>query len=106
VARARAGAEGRGGIRSGCAGHSKWACGVFKAAQAGTRGDVARVPAEWAARTGYGGVDDAGGGVGGRSQRLSWSRSGTVLRWKEAMEVLDAVDRACSAGMNLSNQNL
>jgi hypothetical protein len=56
-------------------------------------------------------VDDAGGGVvGGVSQRMLRSRSGTavavVLRRKEATEVLDAVDRACGAFLNLLNQNL
>jgi glycerate-2-kinase len=56
-------------------------------------------------------VDDAGGGVGGGvSQRLSRSGSGTAiagaLRWKNATEVFDAVDRACSGLVNLLNQNL
>jgi hypothetical protein len=88
------------GVRSG-------ACGVFEAAQAGPQDDAARVPAGWAACTGYGGVDDTGVGV--RCQRPSWTRSGTALRRKEVMEVLDGVDRAaraCSAGTNLSNKNL
>ncbi|KAJ7810678.1 hypothetical protein B0H14DRAFT_3756675 [Mycena olivaceomarginata] len=45
--------SGRRGIRSG-RGIGSGVAGYSKQAQAGTRGDVARAPAEWAVRAGYG----------------------------------------------------